>query len=178
MLIIIALIIIIFLFSRTQKGGKERSPTPKGNDANAVIEEAVTVINDFLNAGSVAQVFSSETDFRGLVIYTPDSRGHSNYGVYILMNDVCDLRNKDRAYPKMISNNPGFAAEYYEFMDKYGNCYSASDRGYVYRTRNTVSLSRGQEKQLKAKLTEEIVKRCPLADLSGSLLYTKNVYRG
>ncbi len=151
--------------------------------ADQLIEEALTVINDFLTIGSDASILTdSSTDFRGHIIFVPDARppfsGKTiNYGFYIQLCDVSDLTVGASKYPKVLINNPSLADRYYSFINKYRNCFDPSECGYVYRTRTAVPLVKGQENQLQAKLGQQIAQRCELADFSGGLLYTKNVYR-
>jgi len=182
--IILILIIVGVLWHFKSKGNKKQlATTPIGESGDDVVKEALTVVNDFLNIGSDASLFTdSSSDFRGHIIFTPDARppfsgNKVNYGFYIKLSDVSDLRIGARKYPKMLTNNPDIAERFHAFIGKYGNNHVASEGGYVYRTKRTVALHRGQEGQLHAKLGQQIAEKCPLADFSGNLLYTKNVYR-
>lgn len=154
------------------------------SSTEVLIKEALTVVNDFLNIGSDASIFAEDDcDFRGHIIYTPDARPpynkrNCNHGFYIELHDTGDLSIKAKKYPKMLIKNPDLAERYHEFIAKYGSCYDPSERGYVYKTRATVPLRReDQRAQLHGMLSQQIAKNCPLADFSGNLLYTKNVYR-
>lgn len=170
-----------FLWKKKDEG----SVSSIQNDAmvNQLLEEALAVVNDFLTIGSDASILTdSSTDFRGHIIFVPDARppfsGKTiNYGFYIQLCDVSDLTVGASKYPKILINNPNLADRYYSFINKYRNCFDPSESGYVYRTRIAVPLQKGQESQLQAKLGQQIAQRCELADFSGGLLYTKNVYR-
>ncbi len=181
-LIVIALV-WYFGFYKKKKAADTPTNAPIETNADPVVEEALTVINDFLTIGSDASILTdSSTDFRGHIVFVTDARPPftgktTNYGFYIKLCDLSDLTIGARKYPKMLTNNPNLADNYHAFISKYQNCYDASEGGYVYRTQRTVPLLKGQEKQLHAKLGEQIAARCPLADFSGGLLYTKNVYR-
>lgn len=182
--IILLVIVLVWYFGfYRKKGEKSNDRISIGSEADAVIEEALEVVNDFLNAGEVAVIFSdSSTDFRGHILYVPTaippfSGKVINYGFCIELCNVSDLTIGAKKYPKMLTNNPEFAEKYYNFINKYQLCFDSSKNSYVYRTSRSVPLTKGQKDQLYVKLGQQITKRCELADFSGGLLYTKNVYR-
>lgn len=178
------MIALIWYFGFYKNKKTENSTSSASFEVNAepVIREALEVINDFLNVGTVAQIFHGDTDFRGFINFSRDARppftgNRINYGFVIILEDVDDMSISAAKYPKMLINNPDLAREYYAFMSKYQNCFDPSEKAYVYRTTNTVPLLKGQDTQLTQLLRDRIAKECPLADFSGSLLYTKNVAR-
>ena len=182
-LVAVALIWYFGFYKKKQTSNADSTSAPIEVNTDPLVEEALAVVNDFLNIGSDASILTdSSTDFRGHIIFVTDARPPfsgktTNYGFHIQLCDLSDLTIGARKYPKVLENNPNLAENYYAFISKYQNCYDASERGYVYRTQRTVPLLKGQEKQLHAKLGQQIAARCPLADFSGGLLYTKNVYR-
>jgi len=189
-IIIIVIVGLVYYFGfykpkKTNHGGSEAHVAPLQDDTavDQLVEEALVVVNDFLTIGSDASILTdSSTYFRGHIIFVPDARppfsGKTvNYGFFIKLCDLSDLTVGARKYPKLLANNPNLASNYNSFIAKYRNCYDASEVGYVYRTRRTVPLLKGQEHLLHAKLGAQIAQHCSLADFSGGFLYTKNVWR-
>lgn len=182
-LVAVALIWYFGYYKKKQTSNAGSTSAPLEVNTDPVVEEALTVVNDFLNIGRDALLLTdSSTDFRGFILIATDARPPfsgktTNYGFYIRLCNLSDLAIGARKNPKMLENNPKLADNYYAFINKYQNCYDASERGYVYKTQRTVPLLKGQEKQLHSKLEQQIAARCPLADFSGELLYTKNVAR-
>lgn len=182
--IILAAVVLVWYFGFHRKKQKKTSAgAPIGSEADAVIEEALEVVNDFLNAGKVALLLSdSSTDFRGCIMLCakelPPFYGKTRkYGFYIELCNVSDLTIGAKKYPKMLTKNPEFAEKYYSFISKYEDCFDPSKKAYVYETKRYVTLMEGQGNQLYKKLSQQISQRCELADFSNGLLYTKNIPR-
>ena len=164
------------------KDAYSKSTVKSSTPYEAVINEAIPIINDFLNIGDLARLLTdSSTDFRGLIICAADARPpfHGrmiDYGLHIKLNDVGDLTIGAQKYSDMLARFPEEANKYNSFIRKHRYNYDASERGYVYRTTNTVSLREGEEKMLYSELSQQVIQRCPLAEYgSNGLLYTKNV---
>lgn len=185
-ILITALIIVLIIRAKknTNSAGVESVDISLSNPQIAVlIDEAVSVINDMLEVGSAASLHS--LDYEGFIIAVPSARPpfgrYIDYGFYIKMVDACNLKECQYKYPAM-RNNPD-NREMYEvldsFVNKYGNCYSDEERGYVYETRATAPLRSKNEDDrelLRALLHQEVSKRCLLADMSRTPIHTKTVY--
>lgn len=183
-LLVIVAVFIIYKSVKKSNCSKNNATSPNfETDAAPVIEEALGVINDFLNAGNVVSAFSAGvTDFRGFIVYVPDARppfkgNKINYGIHICLTSAGNVRLGAQKYPKMLANNPDLGNKYYDFVYKYQNCYNSSEEAYIYDTRKTVLLTKGQEKELMGKLSQQITQKCPLADFHSGMLYTKGVCR-
>jgi hypothetical protein len=181
-ILIVGALIWYFGFYKKKQANNTLASSSIETNAEPVLQEALGVINDFLNVGTVAQIFHGDTDFRGFINFTRDARPpfqgkYINYGFVIILEAVDDMSISAAKYPKMLTNNPDFADKYYAFMRKYQNCFDPEKKAYVYITTNTVPLLKGQDTQLTQLLRERVANECPLADFSGSLLYTKNVAR-
>lgn len=183
--ILIDLIVIgvIVWFFKTRKKKKAEQTTremiakmPIGQEVEPVIDEAVNVVNDFLNAGTVVGLFHGDTDFNGVIYYLVEYRGSGKSGILVGMPETNDLSIDATKYPKMLTNNPSIAAQYYDFMGSYQKCYDPTKKAYIYHTFHTVPLSNTQAEQVKQRLKQKIENECPLADYSGDILYNKSVY--
>lgn len=181
-LLIIAIALFWYFGSFKRKQNNNVDNSAQFNE-NLVIEEAVTVINDFLNVGSTAHILSCTDEyFTGHICFNPDMRSspvgtRNAYGFCIYLCSVSDLSAKAQKYPKLLINNPDHAEKYHSFISKYRDCYDPNSKRYVYRTKNTVLLDQTQKDQMRAKLAQQVAARCPLADFEGESLYTKNVMR-
>lgn len=182
-IILVAAVFVWYFVFHRKKQKESAISAPVGSKADAVVEEALEVVNDFLNVGKVALILSdSSTDFRGCIMFRPKERppfsGKTrNYGFCIELCNVSDLSIGASKYPKMLTNNPEFAEKYYNFINKYEDCFDPSKKAYVYVTKRNVTLMKDQENQMYAKLKQQIIEHCELAEFKGTLLYTKNVAR-
>lgn len=186
-ILIIAVLVWYFFFYRKKQKEKEQakiqdvlSNTPIGLEAEPVLQEAINVINDFLNAGSVIQLFNLDNDYSGCVHFLPEVRNRrdtyvSEYGIQIFIADVDDLSVEANKYPKMLTNNPSTAIQYESFMNRYKACFNPDKKEYVYHTINTVGLAGKQPERLIEMLRQRVATECPLADFEGSILYNKSV---
>lgn len=154
-----------------------------------VIDEAVEVINNMLEAGSGASVFS-EIDYDGFIITAlkavpPYGGRYRNYSVLIQMVNVSDLwACKDR-FPNMRTNpaNADMIKKMDFFIQEYSQYYYPAEKKYIYQTKHTLPIRnyffeskiKAEEKQLTALLHREIKRRCPLADYGGAGIHTKGV---
>lgn len=164
-----------------EKEAAKYALNPADPAIKALIDEAVRVINDMLEVGSGASIFS-ELDYEGFIIAVPDFRRSftkkvSDYGFCINMHNVSNLRDCRNRYPN-VRYNPAYSnliIRYDSFSEKYNYCYSPSKEGYIYNTRNTVRLRVSDRDKLNAFLHEEVALRCRLADMSGAGIHTKDV---
>ena len=153
----------------------------------ALIKEATEIINDFLEVGLAASMFSdSNLDFSGHIIVVADARPpfsgkYTNYGIHISMHNPSDLRTGAERYPKMYRNNPLQAEKLDHFLYKYGSMYNYNEKAYDVRTSRTVPIRSGkhaeaEREKLRTLVLKHVAKECPLSEYNGSLLYNKSVY--
>ncbi len=149
----------------------------------ALIDEAIEVINDMLEVGTCASLYSYS--YNGLIVPTPSAippfGRRTNYRMIITMNDIDNLQQTRDKYPKL-KENPNLQSENEKldiFLGKYGHCYNVREHSYIYETRCTVALGKNDKHQqeLRALLYQQIKQRCPLADFHAGLLYSKTVAR-
>lgn len=150
---------------------------------DALIDEVVEVVNDMLEVGWMARIFS-EIDYNGLIIATPkyaqmsyNNKSSSTAGIIIDMPFVSDLRNCRHRYPAY-DQKPELEEQRDKldrFIAKYSYCYDSQRNKYVYKTQNRISVPYSKKEipieQIIscARLRSEIEQRCPLADFSDNL---------
>ena len=147
----------------------------------ALIEEAVYVINDMLEVGGAANIFSV-IDYEGFICVVPDERPPFNgkticYGFGIHMMSISELSACKDRYPRMRTNpeNYQMIANLDRFAEKYKAYYDYAEERYVYFTKRTVQINRDNRMNLEKLLYEEVKNRCPLADFEGIPIHTKGV---
>lgn len=163
------------------------SETKLAPEVAKVVYEAVNVINDMLEVGLAASIFS-DLDYEGFIIAVADARPpfgrkHTDYGLFIKMCSVSDLATCLHKYPRMRKNPQNWEMIYglKRFAEKYSDCYDPAEEAYIYCTKNTVAIPkktwRNRETvDLRGILFDEVRKQCPLADFEGTPIHTKNVY--
>lgn len=168
-------------------GSSEGKPDENSPAVDALIDEAVEVINDMLEVGFAARI-KSEADYEGFIIYFPTiiSFVPRTVGIYIKMVSVSDLRScryRHSAYDHI----PEYKEEMDKldrFIEKYSYCYNPQEKAYIYETRKNIPVPYSKKNVPAgkivniARLRSEIEQRCPLADFSGVGLHTKNVPHG
>lgn len=160
------------------------------SDASAValIDEAVEVINDMLEVGLIAHIFS-EIENEGFIIVTPGTISYEQKynlsGFYIQMHSISDLRSCRHRYP-LYDQKPEWAEEMRKldrFIQKYSYCYDPVEKAYVYKTRKNIPIKPSRKKNVtnvavsKETLLQEVAARCPLADMSGTPIHNKKIAR-
>lgn len=164
---------------------KNREQDINKSDSNvmATINEAVAIINDMLEVGLGASIFS-EIDYEGFIIAVPSARPpfkgrNTNYGFHIRMVSVDNLKLCANRYPAMRKNPANFEMiqKLDSFAEKYDQYYSENEKAYICETRNVapVRTGSGEQDRLCVWLFEEVEKKCPLADFRGTPIHTKNV---
>lgn len=159
----------------------------KSPAVDALIDEAVEVINDMLEVGLAAHQVS-EIDYEGFIIFNPTiiSFVPRTVGIHIVMNSISDLRGCRHSAPAY-TRRPEWADEMDKldrFIEKYSYCYDSQRNQYVYETKNNIPVPYSMKEipaaQIvdRARLSHEIERRCPLADFSNGHLHTKNVAHG
>ncbi len=148
----------------------------------ALVDEVVAVMNDMLEIGYEAHVYSSE--YSGMISVLPrycQAAGSSiaAYKVQISMLSVGDLRDGINTYPKRYYSSEN-SEKLDRFVSRYGSCHNRNDNAYVYQTKATIILPKdNQQKQdaLTLLLHEQILQRCPLAEglYDKTAFYSKNV---
>lgn len=177
--IIILLIVGVmwYIFARKKKQTPANAQSEATTDPTPLLNEALEVVNDFLNIGSSIQLFSS--DFRGNISCACISMQNS-LAFKIVLCDTPNLRKMIIQYPKMMENNHEVAEKCYAFLAKYENCFEPLEEGYVYKTRYTVPENKKQDirVELTNRLNILIAQSCPLAEFAcGGMLFTKGVDR-
>lgn len=174
------LLISFFAFLGSPKSSKPNSRVELSDPSiSALLDEAITVVNDMLETGLPATVYDSGYNGMILVNVCPMPR---EYCVQIQMRSIeelrqaCARRSNLAGLPHLQEENEKVA----RFISKYGNCYDARERSYVYHTHSTVRFSNGEKSRQKLQelLRQQIEQKCPLANVMGpTQLYTKNVPR-
>lgn len=175
--LVIVILYIVIRVKKQKKGEKEavQERFTIDSSTDAAIEEAITVINDFLEVGHTVSLVSEK--YGGAISAFTKCTNAGKYKVIITMNKSGNLQQAMDKYPKMFANNPKMAEKSEAFLYKYRNCYNAAEDSYIYETRNSVALRRGQENGFRAKLLEQVRQRCSLAEVRGDIIFTSNVPR-
>lgn len=186
-LLFIAIVYILYKLLKPKDTKQESAVSNVSMSDPAVktlIDEAVAVVNDMLEVGHAAQIYSG-SDYEGVIYahaYTrPPYSGRAAYGIQIIMADVKNLEDCVDRYPKMWSNpdNLEMNANLAYFMNKYSRYHDPNENRYVYRTTHTAPLKYTDKTSevLKSLLFDQVEKRCPLANIRNGVVYTKNVAR-
>lgn len=184
------IILIVFLVRKSKpknrpdtQSAQQQAPVAY-NMANpnvaTLIDEAIGVINDYLNAGRSMSIFCDHNvvDFSGAVfalLQTKPSSSGPRYSFSIHYLNTSDPQTLATSCPAVRRNpkNADITQQMDSFLVKYGNCYQTNHQ-YVYHTRNELGPGTGAD--LLELLYEEIQKRCPLAEVQGTIIYNRNVY--
>ncbi len=174
--LIVVVLIVYFIFKLFRGGSKNTEDSCQISEVSmddpavaALIDEAIMVINDMLEVGRPALMYS-ERDYEGLIIAVADARppfkgNYIDYGFHIRMHNISDL--------SLCRSSLGSTVD--SFIRRYSHCYSSSDRGYVYKTNLTVRIHNDNRGALRTLLYKQVELRCPLADFSNGHLHTKGV---
>lgn len=157
------------------------SISAENSQVSALIGEAISVINDMLETGTAASLFSS-IDYEGFILVFADARppfkGRTAcYGFSIAMMSVSELSSCKNRYPRMRSNPENYAmiAQLDHFAGKNKSYYNYGEQKYEYVTQITVRVHERDREKLMKLLYDEVKRRCPLADFEGVPIHTKTV---
>lgn len=158
---------------------------------DALIDEAVEVVNDMLEIGYIVHILSPE-EYNGLIHTMPNTVSFvPRLAGYTIVMGTVDLRSCRHRNP-VYDQKPEWAdrmAKLDRFIKKYSYCYNSQRHAYVYNTRKGIPVPSSLQEIPAGKIVDnerflcEVKSRCPLADIPNSpsmrgAFYTKNISRG
>lgn len=154
---------------------------PSEAEMRPLLDEAVKVVDDFLKIGKDIS-FVTICEYEGqLGIHSIVSqKGHRKGDgfFWLVMYNTGDINQKTEEYKrkcKYLSFDDMYN-RISDFLGKYGNCYNPSLNAYEYHFKNSIKMTESQKQIVICRITEEIREKCPLAELEGNTIYTKDVY--